>query len=45
MAKTENEAYWVESTRLKAKNARRAERRKNNPGTKNARSLSKKKEK
>ena len=45
MANKENVAYWAESDRLKAKNARRAERRKANPGTRNPKSLSKKKEK
>jgi hypothetical protein len=44
MASPENEKYWKESARLKEKNARRAQRRANNPGVKNPRSQSKKKE-
>jgi hypothetical protein len=44
MASPENESYWKESTRLKEKNARRSQRRKDNPGVHNPRSLSKKKE-
>jgi len=42
MASPENEQYWKESARLKKKNARRSQRRKENPGIHNPRSLSKK---
>jgi len=44
MASPENEKWWKESARLKEKNARRSKRRKANPGIKNPRSQSKKKE-
>jgi hypothetical protein len=43
MASPENEKWWKESTRLKEKNARRSQRRKENPGIHNPRSQSKKK--
>lgn len=43
MASKENEKYWKESARLKAKNARRSARRKANPRVQNPRSQSKKK--
>ena len=43
MASQQNEKYWKESARLKAKNARRSARRKANPGVYNPRSQSKKK--
>lgn len=43
MASQQNEKYWKESARLKAKNARRSARRKANPGVHNPRSQSKKK--
>lgn len=44
MASQQNEKYWKESARLKAKNARRSARRKANPGVHNPRSKSNKKE-
>jgi len=44
MASPENEKYWKESARLKAKNARRSARRKANPGVHNPKNKSKKKE-
>ena len=43
MASPENEKWWKESARLKEKNARRSQRRKENPGVHNPKSKSKKK--
>ena len=44
MASPENEKWWKESARLKEKNARRAQRRKDNPKVHNPKNKSKKKE-
>jgi hypothetical protein len=44
MANPENTKWWKESERLKAKNKRRSERRKTNPGIRNPKSKKKENE-